>query len=700
MATEQDTLRLLIFAASHNEAESIVSLLRNSGNATRGHLVESLKDFEAQIQQQTWDLILSEQEVDGVSFLDLMQQVRRLNKDLPFLLITDEVDPMVMENALTRGACTIIPREETNLLVLAIAREMRHLRNRRESRALEVRLRDAEKRCQSLLESSRDAIAYVHDGMHIYANGAYLKQFGYESADELEGMPMMDMVDPASQGDFKSFLKQYVAKKEQSDEFNTIGLNGEGKLFPMKMSFSPATYYEERCTQVTIRSSEKNTALEQKLKEMSNIDVMTGLFNKPFFMNQLEKCVNNAILSSSSGAILYINIDSFGKVKNDVGISLADNVIIELANIIRLAIPQSAQPARISEDIFACILMGINADEALDMAHKLCKTIEDTLIDLSERTITVTSSIGVALINDSCSRPEDVLQQAHCAADDVRKISGCESGNGANLFVPKDLVKPKQDSQSLEEQLTEALKNGGFRLLFQPLISLRGEEAGHYEVLLRLKMSDGNEISAGDFLNQPVIQDELKRKIDRWVILNTVKALASHAKSGNKTRIFINVSAPSLSDESLPGWVGVALRASKLPPGSVIIQFNEDDATRMLKQAQQFSTQLQEKGVPVAITRFGCALSPFKNLKYIPATYIKIDGSYTRDMNANPETQDQLKKMLNQLHEDEKQTIMPQVENAASLATLWQLGVHFIQGYYVQAPQDELNYKFEEESSF
>merc|ERR1711879_293292 len=128
-------------------------------------------------------------------------------------------DPMVMESALKRGASTIVPRDETNLLVLAIHREMRHLKNRRDARALEVRLRDAEKRCQSLLESSRDAVAYIH-----------------------EGMPIMDMVDPGSQGDFKHFLKRYIAHKEQSDELNTLGINGEGQVFQMRMSFSSATY--------------------------------------------------------------------------------------------------------------------------------------------------------------------------------------------------------------------------------------------------------------------------------------------------------------------------------------------------------------------------------------------------------------------------------------------------------------------------
>ncbi|WP_369856816.1 EAL domain-containing protein [Candidatus Thalassolituus haligoni] len=700
MASNQETLHLLIHTESQNDAEGIVSLLRNSGNATRAHQITSLEDFNEQLEQKSWDLLIAEEEVNGINYQALQDQIRRLNKDLPIILISREIDLIAMENALKRGVCTMVPMDETNLLVLALQRELRHLKNRRELRSLEVRLRDAEKRSQALLESSRDAVAYVHDGMHIFANPSYLGMFGYASVDELEGMPLMDMVDSSGQAEFKNFLKKYMTGPHKLEELNTIGVDGQGQLFPMLMRFSPATYAEERCTQVTIRSNEKNTALEAKLREVSNLDMMTGLYNKPYFMAQLEIAVDNAVLGGSHGATLYLNLDGFGKIKSDVGISRADTVLSELSQSLKKEIGTTHSLARISEDIFATILTGYNADQAMEFAERLRNHVETLLIDIGDRTITATVSVGVALINDTCSRPEDVLQNAHTACEQVHQQADHANGNGVMLFVPSAPHSVAPSDISLEEAITEALRQNSFQLLFQPMISLRGDDIEHYEALIRLNLPGGRDATAGELMNNPDISDALKRKVDRWVLLNTVKRLGEHRQQGHDTRVFVNLAAPSIQDDSLPNWIGVAMRAARLPKGSLVMQLSEDNATKVLKQAQQFVESLNSRGITTALNRFGCSLNPLRNLQHLAVEYVKIDGSYTSELNQNQENQQQLQALLKELHEAEKKTIIPMVESASMLATLWQMGVHFIQGDYVQAPQDSMNYNFEEESSF
>ena len=697
MSTSRDTLHLLLMTDTQNDAESLVSLMRNSGSATRAHQITSLQDLNEQIQEKSWDLLIAEPNVDGVSYEDLLKLIRRLNKDLPVILIAEDVDPMTLEAAIKRGAAAMVTKDESNLLLLVIQRELRHLKSRRELRTLEVRIRDAEKRCQLLLESSKDAVAYIHDGMHVYANQAYLDLFGYNSVEELEGMPIMDMVDGASQPDFKSFLKGYQSDPVHAQELKTIGVNGEGKHFPMLMTFSQATYADERCTQVLIRTNADHSELEAKLREISAKDMMTGLFNKPHFITQLEHAVDKAILSGARGAILYINIDHFGKIKSDVGISHSDLIVTEVADLLKSQKAEHDVLARIGEDIFCCLRMGADAESALAFANHLRDKIEHLLVDIGNRTVTVTASIGVSLITENSSRPDDILQQSHQAANDVRKQPDSERGNGVHLYVPPD-AEEQAAAVSLEKSLTEAIRNNGFRLLFQPMISLRGDEAEHYETLLRLKMTDGEELSAGEFLNSAEVSDELKRKIDRWVILHTTKLLGEHRARGHNTRMFINLSGPSLADDALPGWIGVAMNAARLPKGSVIFQFNEEDASRMLKQAQQFSLSLFEKAIPCSVSRFGCALNPMQTLKHLTVEYVKVDGSFTQELGQNPDTQKHLKELIEGLHEEDKKTIVPLVENATSVASLWQMGVHFLQGYYVQPPQSSMTFDFNDDN--
>jgi multidomain signaling protein FimX len=694
MPTSRDTLHLLLLTHDQNDAEGLVSLLRNSGRATRAHMVSSITDFTSQIQDKSWDLVLVEPSAQDIDPKELFKQIKRLDKDLPVVILAEDVDPMLLEFYLKLGACDVVPADESNLLSIVIQRELNNLNNRRILRTTQVKLRDAEKRCQSLLESSKDALTYIHDGMHIYANQAYLDLFGYESVDDLEGMPVMDMVASRDQDNLKKSLKSFLIAGGSVD-LKYSGLKTDNSEIPITMSLSSATYADESCTQIVIRASSDSSNLEAKLKEISSRDLLTGLYNKPYFMDSLESAVDRAVLKGNVGAAIYINIDRFGRVKSQVGINNADSVLYSVADYLKSAIEEGDTLARIGEDIFAWIRPNINAEQALAVSEHFREGIEHLVIDASSQTVTITASIGVALINDSCSDPGDILQRSHQAADAVRYDEGHEKGNGVHLYVAEEAA-PDNSEEGIEKQVIAALKAGSFNLLFQPLINLKGEEQEHYETLLRLPQANGEELSAGEFLNGFAISEDLKRKIDRWVILHSTKLLSEHRLQNMKTRLFVNLSAASLLDGTLSSWIGVALNAAKLESDSVIFQFNEEDATKFLTQAQAFTADLKAKGYSCALSRFGCSLKPFQTLKHLSLDYIKVDGSFTHELN-QPEALETLKEMLADLHEQELKTIVPLVESASAVASLWQLGTHFIQGYYVQAPQAGMAYNFSDE---
>lgn len=692
--SSRDTLHLLLLTHSQNDAEDLVSLLRNSGRATRAHMVSSLDDFSEQIQEKTWDLVLAEPKAQDIEPKELFGQIKRLDKDLPVVILAEEVDPMQLEFYLKLGACDVVPADERNLLSMVINRELINLDSRRTLRTLQVKLRDAEKRCQALLESSKDAITYIHDGMHIYANQAYLELFGYLNVDDLEGMPVMDMVASGDQDHLKRSLKSFLVAGGHVD-LEYRGLKTDSSEFPITMSLSSATYADESCTQIVIRTKSDSFELEAKLKEISSRDLLTGLYNKPYFIDSLESAVDRAVLKGSFGAAIYINIDRFGKVKSQVGINNADTVLFAVADYLKSIIKPEDTLARVGEDVFAWLRPDISAEQALTIAETYRNGIEQLIIDASSQTVTITASIGIALINDSCSSPSDILQRAHQAADSVRHDSGHDKGNGIHLYVPEEAA-PDNSEEGIEQQVAEALKNNAFNLLFQPLINLKGDEQEHYETLLRLPQSDGEELSAGEFLNNFTISEDLKRKIDRWVILHSTKLLSEHRQQNMNTRLFVNLSAASLMDQSLSSWIGVALNAAKLDNDAVIFQFNEEDATKFLTQTQEFTARLKASGYSCAMSRFGCSLKPFQALKHLTLDYIKVDGSFTRELD-QPESLATLKQILTDLHEQELKTIVPLVESASAVASLWQLGAHFIQGYYVQAPQAGMAYSFSDD---
>jgi len=693
-SSSRDTLHLLLLTHKQSDAEGLVSLLRNSGRATRAHMVSSLDDFSTQIQDKTWDLVLAEPKAQDVDPKDLFKQIKRLDKDLPVIMLEEDVDPMQLEFYLKLGACDVVPEDESNLLSMVIQRELTNLNGRRTLRTTQVKLRDAEKRCQSLLESSKDAITYIHDGMHIYANQAYLDLFGYDNVDDLEGMPVMDMVASNDQNNLKKSLKSFLMTGGSIDlKYN--GLKTDATEFPITMSLSSANYSDESCTQIVIRAKSNNSDLEAKLREISSRDLLTGLYNKPYFMDSLESAVDRAVLKGSFGAAMYINIDRFGRIKSQVGINNADSVLFAVADYLKSVIKPEDTLARVGEDVFAWLRPGISAEQALDIADSFRDGIEHLVIDANSQTVTITVSIGIALINDSCSEPGDILQRSHQAADAVRHDEGHEKGNGTHLYVAEEKAQ-ESDAAGLEQQVIDALKNNTFNLLFQPLINLKGDEQEHYETLLRLPLANGEELSAGDFLNGFSISEDLKRKIDRWVILHATKLLSEHRQVNSNTRIFVNLSAASLMDKTLSSWIGVALNAAKLENDAIILQFNEEDATKFLTQAQEFTAKLKANNYACSLSRFGCSLKPFQTLKNLTLDYVKVDGSFTNEL-SQPEALETLKQMLADLHEQELKTIVPLVESASAVASLWQLGTHFIQGYYVQAPQSDMAYNFSDD---
>lgn len=174
--------------------------------------------------------------------------------------------------------------------------------------------------------------------------------------------------------------------------------------------------------------------------------------------------------------------------------------------------------------------------------------------------------------------------------------------------------------------------------------------------------------------------------------------LSQHRAKGNKTKLIVNIGRQSLCDETLLPWLGVAFKAAKLSPDAIVFQAQEIDVTNHLNAAKHFSEGLEKLKTSFAISNFGCSLNPFNTLSHVPATMIKVDGSFTTDIQNNNESPETLIQLIEKLNGESKITLVPFVENASVLSTLWQAGAHYIQGHYLQEPSHGMTYDFNMES--
>lgn len=684
MAIEKKTIRLLILEDSQNEAERLVSLFRNAGRATRVHRLTSSDDL-AEALQQSWDLLIAAPSSEHLAPSEAIGAIRRQAKDIPVIQLLADNDSDSITEALALGAQDALPQGEDERLVLVAKRELANLEERRARRAAEVALREAEKRCQLLLDSSVDAITYVHDGMHIYANRAYLELFGYQDADELEGMPMIDLIGADDQGNFKDFLKNYQSA-EGNAELACTGVKANGKDFQARMSFSPATYDSEPCIQVVIRAESGNAELEEKLREISSQDLVTGLFNRNHFLELLDGAAERAIKVGQPASLAYIRVDRYASLLADLGLAGIDLLLTDLANLLRSHFSEEAQLARFGDDVFAVLQSGKTPEQSEADLASLLKKVEGHLFEVSGRTAQTSLSIGVAGLSEKTAKAQEVVNRAQRCADQL------ENGNALKLFNPADELAAAASRGNVVAMVQQALEHNSFRLLFQPIISLRGDSAEHYEVLLRLLSPQGEEVPPAEFLSAAK-EAGLGEKIDRWVILNSIKLLADHRSKGHQTHLFIHLSSASLQDQTLLPWLSVALKAARLPSDALILQLNEPDAIAYLKQAKALTQGLRELHCKVALSQFGCAINPFNTLKHLHVDFVKLDGSFSQDL-SSADNQEALKTLLDSLHAQAKLTIVPFIESASVLAILWQAGVNYIQGHYLQGPSQSMDYDF------
>lgn len=692
MQKQKSTVHLLIIDPSQNDAEALVSLLRNSGRATRAHRVTSEEDLGEALKAGQWDLFLARDSDEQECIPDdALALLRRQDKDIPFILLTNGDNPERSLAVMKAGAQDSVPDDQKERLVLAVRRELDALDERRRRRALESHLRDAEQRCQLLLESSKDAIAYVNDGMHIYANHAYLDFLGYDDLDELMCIPLLDTLNPDSQDALRKFMKTFAEDPQDGMKLQCIARRSDNQDIEATLSISAATYDGESCAQIILQPKHGDAELQEKIREISQQDLLTGLFNRQHMMDTLTRIIATVGEHGQAGAFAYLAIDRFVTLKNELGIASTDLLLRDLAAILEEQTPDNCTLARLSDDAFGLLCQPCAESGMAELCQQIMKRVEDHLFDIQGRTAQVTLSVGVAAITENAPKATDLLGRAHTAHSSVRKTPGHENGNGLVVYNPAEFET--SDDGSALDVIARALEENRFRLLFQPIINLRGEGEEHYEALVRMLDKDENEVSPYDFL-PPAGPTDMATRIDRWVVLQTIKQLSQHRASGHDTRLFVNITAETLQDKTFSQWLSVALKAARLPGDALVFQVREGDANNYLKHARDFSRTMRELHCKLSLSQFGCALNPFNTLKHFDVDYVKIDGSFTEEIQKSEEARERLKEMIQTLQNNGKLTLVPLVESAAVLATLWQCGVNYIQGYYLQAPVPEMNYDF------
>ncbi|MBA1149034.1 EAL domain-containing protein [Ectothiorhodospiraceae bacterium WFHF3C12] len=685
-----NTLRLLIAEDSLNDAEMLISVLRNAGFAVRATRVEDDEDLTEALEHKPFDLILSATEMEALPLSAVARSLEQHRKDIPLLGLAPADDTEARLAVMQAGAADLVNKEDMDHLQVVVARELRNVNERRQLRRLEAALRESEKRCAALLDSSRDAIAYVHEGMHIYANDAYVERFGVAQFEDIEGMPILDMIAPEDQTRFKEFFRAYNKGDQDEDEIE-VGIVADGRTSTVNMTFSPASIEGEPCTQILIRDKSGSQELEAQLDNLSKRDLLTNLYNRKYFLDELDTAIGEVIKGEgdASHALLYIQVDNLDAIRQNMGITAIDLVVGDVAALIKEQIPGSAVAARFSDDIFTVLLRDGGVHESIGIAEAIRKAVEDHVSESGERTITKTCTVGVAVIGESSGDAHQVVNLAY----DACEVARSEGGNRVHLHAAADEGGGQAASGDWKRQIEDALEGEGFYLMFQPIVSLSGDTAERYEARIRMRDEGGGELLPGDFIPH-ADQASLMSRLDRWVAQHALELLAKRLDNGHDSHIFLKLSGATLADADFLPYLANLLKSTNIEGRRLVFELNEPVAVTQLNQAKSMFRGLKELRCGFALDHFGSGLNPFQLVKHLPADYLKLDRTLTENLGSSDEAQENVGQIIETAHSMKKKVITGYLEEATVLAMLWQHNADFVQGNFLQEPTTEMDYDF------
>jgi diguanylate cyclase (GGDEF)-like protein/PAS domain S-box-containing protein len=425
--------------------------------------------------------------------------------------------------------------------------------------------------------------------------------------------------------------------------------------------------------------------LNRRLSYHASHDVLTGLVNRREFENRMERALKSAKARETSYALCCLDLDQFKIVNDTCGHSAGDALLGQVGALLKSKVRWRDTLARLGGDEFGILLESCSLDEAMRTAEALREAVRNFKFTWEERTFRLGASIGVVPISADNADVASVLSAADSACQAAKEAGR----NRVHSFEENDLdLMRRRREMQWAARINNALEEGRFELFRQTILPLQKAESGaHYELLLRMRDEAGKIVAPDNFM-AAAERYGITPSIDRWVIENAFRWLVSEADEREKlTMCSINLSGQSLGDDKFLPYVIDQFHRSGLDASKICFEITETAAIASFSQANRFIQALKELGCKFALDDFGTGLSSFGYLKHFPVDYLKIDGSFVKEILHDPIDREMVRSINEIGHLTGKQTIAEFAENQEIINMLQSLGVDYAQGYGVSQPQ-------------
>lgn len=690
---KKNILNLLFIDEEQLYAEHLISHLSEYFDEVNLGFWDEKAEFVKSLRQE-WDVLVFHRAYD-MNFTDVVGILQEEQINLPVIhlvqsneqaSLNEHGNPEVVHGDMIKS----LTKNDDKLIILAICLQTEYARAKRQTIHLKSILKEAEQRANILIKNSKSAVAYIDQGVHIFANDPYLQMFGYRTMEEIIGVPVVDLI---AGGDnvkgFKRFLSRFAKGDRSQVEFAFESKRTDGSTFASKLQLASATLDGEPVTQMIIQQNENNSAeLAKKLAKAERQDALTGLPNRLAFTESLDSVREEVVRGDiKSAALLYIRMDGVGKIHSSTGLAGVDTAVKQVA----WALDETAKQlhgtgvSRFSDTSFALVVEEINKDGVVTLAQKLLERITNLLIEVGSRTVTASLSVGVVMMDGNAPESSVVLSRA---MDTAHEINPDDEDAKIKVFDISTIAG--EDDAVMAEYIQTALTQNKFILRYQPIYDIDTDSSSLFEVFITLPQADGTEMTY-DKLASIAKKHNLLEKIDRWMLINASKHLANTRQSEPTARLLVGLSSASLADTNLSGIVTQLTRAIGGGSDVLTLQFSEQDLVDYMAVAKRQFIALANIDCPVGMNGFGVTAKSDEVLDYLSPNMVRLARSYTKDLDREANLT-ALQGLINTATEKGASTLMPYIEEASTMSMAWSVGARYLQGDYLQPANTEITF--------
>jgi diguanylate cyclase (GGDEF)-like protein/PAS domain S-box-containing protein len=427
--------------------------------------------------------------------------------------------------------------------------------------------------------------------------------------------------------------------------------------------------------------------LTRQMTYQASHDALTGLVNRREFERRLQEALDSAQAGDVTHALAYLDLDRFKAVNDTCGHTAGDNMLREVATLIKDAVRDSDTVGRIGGDEFALLLVGCPLDKARQIADDVVRSVGDYRFVWKDKIFNIGVSVGLVEIGRDSGALEDILSSADSACYVAKKQGGVH----VHVYSAREEANARHRGEiHWLQKLQGALRDNKFELYYQPIVHARagGLRGPALEVFVRLEAdSDGPSAATSQFI-RAAERYRLMPLVDRWVVQAVLSALGRGGlKLPQGRSIAINIAGQTLGDAEFLEFVVECFDHTGASPADICFEVTESSVVANLDHARRFIEVLHGMGCEFALDDFGSGLSSFANLKTLPMDYLKIDGSFIRNLAIDSVNQAIVSAMIDLSRSLNFRVVAEQVEDQSSLDTVKSMGIDFVQGFIIARPQ-------------